>query len=112
MHILSSQQDLDIFLVEHPAALLLYGGQSCGVCQSLKPRLTQLLAEHFPQMQAAYIDCQADGATLCAQQRVMTVPVVQIWFQEQRFAEFFKVFALSDIQTAIARPYGLMFDSL
>ena len=112
MQTLSSQQDLDILLAQHPAVLLLYGGQQCGVCQVLKPRLTQLLTKQFPHMQAAYIDCQADGATLCAQQRVMTVPVVQIWFEGQRFAEFFKVFSMADIQEALARPYGLMFDCL
>ncbi len=112
MHTLSSQQELDILLAQSPAILLLYGGQHCGVCQTLKPRLTQLLAKQFPHMQAAYIDCQAGGAALCAQHRVMTLPVVQIWFDGQRFAEFFKVFSLADIQEALIRPYGLMFDDL
>ncbi|PPL14159.1 thiol reductase thioredoxin [Oceanisphaera arctica] len=105
----TSQPQLDALLASHPAVLVLYGGQTCGVCQVLKPRLQQLLAEHFPRVQACYVDCQADGSGLCAQQQIMALPVVQIWFEGSRFTEFFKVFSLADIKAALARPYGLLF---
>lgn len=106
----TTNSQLDALQTCHPAVLVLYGGQACGVCQTLKPRLQQLLAEHFPHVKACYVDCQADGAGLCAQQQIMALPVVQLWFEGRRFAEFFKVFSLSDIKAALERPYGLLFD--
>lgn len=106
----TSDSQLNALQASHPAVLVLYGGQACGVCQTLKPRLQQLLSEHFPRVQACYVDCQADGAGLCAQQQIMALPVVQLWFEGRRFAEFFKVFSLADIKAALERPYGLLFD--
>ena len=101
--------ELEQFLAQHPGVLLLYGGQHCGVCQTLQPRLMELVTKQFPLLQTAYIDCQDNGETLCAQQRIMTLPVVQIWFDGQRFSEFYKVFSIADIQEALSRPYQLRF---
>lgn len=101
--------ELEQFLAQHLGVLLLYGGQHCGVCQTLKPRLMELVTKQFPLLQTAYIDCQGNGETLCAQQRIMTLPVVQIWFDGQRFSEFYKVFSIADIQEALSRPYELRF---
>jgi thioredoxin-like negative regulator of GroEL len=110
MQKINNQADLDALLTEQPAVLLLYGGQHCGVCQTLKPRIQHLLNTQFPRIHATYIDCQDDAACLCAQQGIMTLPVVQIWFTGTLFAELLKVFALDDIQAALSRPYALMFD--
>ncbi|MFD1007017.1 thioredoxin family protein [Oceanisphaera ostreae] len=107
----SDQTQLDALLTSHSAVLVLYGGQACGVCHALKPQLQRLLAEQFPRIQACYVDCQAAGGALCAQQRIMALPVVQIWFEGSRFTEFFKVFSLSDIRAALTRPYTLLFEA-
>lgn len=109
MFTIERADELERLLKQHPAVLLLYGGQHCGVCQTLSPRLTALVTQHFPLLQTAYIDCQGSGETLCAQQRIMALPVVQIWFDGQRFSEFYKVFSIADIQEALSRPYELRF---
>lgn len=109
MQCVTSQEQLATLLAEHSAVLVLYGGKACGVCQTLKPQLQRLLAEQFPLMQACYVDCQTTGSALCAQQGIMALPVVQIWFEGRRFTEFFKVFAVADISAALARPYELLF---
>ncbi|WP_417616277.1 thioredoxin family protein [Oceanisphaera sp.] len=106
----SDQTELDALLASHSAVLVLYGGQACGVCQALKPQLQRLLSEQFPRMQACYVDCQTTGGALCAQQRIMALPVVQIWFEGSRFTEFFQVFSLADISAALTRPYQLLFE--
>lgn len=111
MRNISQQQQLDTLLTGEKAVLLLYGGHHCGVCQALKPQLSSLLATQFPRVTAAYIDCQQTGNRLCAQQRIMTLPLVQIWFEGRRFSEFFQVFSVADIQAALTRPYQLLFSS-
>lgn len=106
----TNQEHLETLLAEHSAVLVLYGGEFCGVCQALKPQLLRLLAEQFPRVTAVYIDCQQEAAGLCAQQRIMALPVIQVWFEGRRFTEFFKVFSLADISIALARPYALLFE--
>ncbi|MBO1520056.1 thioredoxin family protein [Oceanisphaera pacifica] len=111
MQSITQQQQLDGLLAEHSAVLVLYGGANCGVCQALKPQLLHLLTEQLPRVKAVYVDCQQGGASLCAQERIMALPVVHIWFEGRRFAEFFKVFSLAHVSAALTRPYQLLFEN-
>lgn len=91
------------------AVLLLFGGQDCGVCRALKPRLEAMLAQEFPALEGCYLDCQGGGSALCAQEGIFSLPVVQVWFDGRKFAEFGRVFSLDQLREAIARPYRLAF---
>lgn len=92
------------------ATLILYGGAHCGVCRALKPKLEVMLATEFPALHGCYIDCQGEGALVCAQEGVFSLPVVQVWFGGQKFGEFGRVFSLAQLRESIARPYALAFD--
>lgn len=108
MQNISSEKALSELLQSSPAVLLLYGGAGCGVCQAIKPRLEKLASEEFPKLVTAYIDCQEAAGPLCAARGIFSLPVVQLWFDGQRFAEFARVFAIADVRSALARPYGLL----
>lgn len=77
---IESSDALDDYLAAHEAVLLLFGGAHCGVCQSIKPRLLQMLAEEFPKMRLCYIDCEQQG-DIAAAHRVFTLPVVELYFR-------------------------------
>ncbi|WP_108445162.1 thioredoxin family protein [Halomonas denitrificans] len=96
-------------LAAHPAVLVLFGGRACGVCQAIKPRLEALLAAEFPRLEACYADCQGEAAALCAQRRIFSLPVVELWFDGQRFATFARVFSLAEVRRALERPYAALF---
>ena len=91
------------------AALLLFGGEQCSVCRVLKPKLEAMLADEFPALECYYLNCQEGASTLCAQQGVFSLPLVQIWFGGHKFAEFGRVFSLAQVREAIARPYKVAF---
>ena len=103
-----SEEALSELLRSCPAVLLLYGGATCGVCQAIKPRLETLAKEEFPKLVTAYIDCQEAAGPLCAAQGIFSLPIVQLWFEGQRFAEFARVFSVGDVRSALERPYELM----
>ncbi|NWO04149.1 thioredoxin family protein [Marinobacter nauticus] len=108
MQSICSEEALSELLQSSPAVLLLYGGASCGVCQAIKPQLEKLVSEEFPRLVTAYIDCQATAGPLCAARGIFSLPVVQLWFEGQRFAEFVRVFSLGEVRAALERPYGLL----
>ncbi|XKE44889.1 thioredoxin family protein [Halomonas organivorans] len=110
MQPLIHQADLDAALADHPAVLVMFGGRHCGVCQAVKPRLSAMLAEEFPRLKAFYADCQDAAASLCAQQRVFSLPVVRLWFEGQPFGDFTRVFSLGEVREAIRRPYAALYD--
>jgi len=109
MHNLTCVEELSQFIRQHPACLFLYGGVDCGVCQTLKPRIEQLCAKHYPQLKTAYIDCQQDGRTLCAQQSIFSLPVAEWWFDGQCGGRLARSFALGELQAQLDRPYRLLF---
>ncbi|UZD59741.1 thioredoxin family protein [Shewanella algae] len=103
-------EQLKQLLESQPAVLLLFGGEHCGVCQALKPRISAMLADEYPLLQAAYIDCQGPGQQLSAQMSIFSLPVVQVYFDGEKFAELQRVFSLADLREAIDRPYRLSFE--
>ncbi|MFO8142681.1 MAG: thioredoxin family protein [Marinobacter sp.] len=108
MQKICSEKALSELLQSSPAVLLLYGGASCGVCQAIRPRLEKLASEEFQRLVTAYIDCQGAAAPVCAARGIFSLPVVQLWFEGQRFAEFARVFSIGDVRAALERPYGLL----
>ena len=78
-HPLETPEQLDAILKQYPAVLLLFGAPSCGVCQALKPQIAAMLAEDFPRMQLAHINCEAQ-VELAARYQVFSLPVVETIF--------------------------------
>ncbi|MEL4243522.1 thioredoxin family protein [Shewanella xiamenensis] len=107
IHTLETPEQLDAILKQNPAVLLLFGAPSCGVCQALKPQIAAMLAEDFPRMQLAHINCEAQ-VELAARYQVFSLPVVETIFYGKSFARFSKVFSLGELKEAIARPYELL----
>ncbi|MEQ6889235.1 thioredoxin family protein [Halomonas sp. CS7] len=106
---IADQAALEATLAARPAVLVLYGGRACGVCQAIKPRLAAMLAAEFPRLEALYVDCQGEASALCAQQRVFSLPVVELWFEGQRFDTFVRAFSLAEVRRALQRPYAARF---
>ncbi|MCL1090690.1 thioredoxin family protein [Shewanella profunda] len=107
IHHIKAPEQLDVLLKQHAAVLLLFGAPSCGICQALKPQIVAMLAQEFPLMRMAYIDCEAQ-AEIAASHNVFSLPVVECVFYGKTFGRFSKVFSLADIRGAIARPYALI----
>lgn len=105
---LCSEDALSELLQSSDAVLLLFGGPHCGVCQAIKPQLEKLVSEEFPKVVTAYVDCQEAAGPVCAARGIFSLPVVQLWFDGQRFAEFARVFSIGDVRGALERPYRLL----
>jgi len=103
-----SGEALSELLQSNPAVLVLFGGPHCGVCQAIKPQLEKLANDEFPKLVTAYIDCQEAATPVCAARGIFSLPVVQLWFGGQRFAEFARVFSIGEVRSALERPYGLL----
>jgi thioredoxin-like negative regulator of GroEL len=90
-----SEQALQQWLSK-PLALVLWGGAHCGVCQALQPRLAQMVAQDFPEVALAYVDCEALPAA-CAQQGVFTLPVLRFFAAGKLVLEYGRSFGLAQV---------------
>lgn len=96
-------------LKAQPALLVLFGGAHCGVCQAIKPRIDGLMAQHFPEITLAYVDCE-QTPDACAQHGVFTLPVVKLFVHGQLCLEMARSFSLQELRSRIDRIYRLWQD--
>lgn len=88
------------------AVFILFGGKQCNVCHVLRPQLENMLASYYPDMQAVYIDCE-DGADICAQHSVFSLPVVQVYIEGMKITEFVRSFSIEQLRQSIYRSYTM-----
>lgn len=88
------------------ALFVLFGGAHCNVCRSLRPRLTSMLDQYFPRMQAVYVDCEA-CPDICAQHSVFSLPVVKAYIDGMLVLEDARAFSLNDLLERMKRPYAI-----
>lgn len=87
-----------------PALLVLFGGANCGVCQTIKLRLEGLMAQHFPEIALAYVDCE-QTPDVCAQHSVFALPFVKLFIEGQLSLERARSFSLQELTAQIQRVY-------
>lgn len=111
MQTVTSLQELDELKQTSEALLVLFGGTTCGVCDSIKPKLIEMISETYPKMQQVYVNCH-ETAEICSQNSIFSLPVVQVYFTGQKFIEEVRSFSLQALVNEIQRPYGMLFSEV
>ncbi len=106
--LLTSETALHTLIHEYPVVLIHFSAPDCGVCVSLKPRITALVEEQFPRLLLAEVDCAA-SPELAAQQRVFTVLVLLLFLQGRESLRLVRNFHLATLRDQLVRPYTLLF---
>ena len=91
------------------ALFILFGGPHCNVCQALKPRLDELIEQHYPLMKRVYVDCE-QAPDICAQFRVFTLPSIKVYIEGMLITEDSRAFGLQELSQRIQRSYDLWAD--
>lgn len=92
--------------IQQGAVLILFGGQHCGVCQSIKPKLADLIQSEFPKFDIAYIDSE-QSPEISAQEGVFTLPVIKLYIEGQMHLEQARLINLSGLTTQLERLHDL-----
>jgi thioredoxin-like negative regulator of GroEL len=106
-----SDSDLLEQLKTEGAVFILFGGEHCAVCGSLRPQLETILATRFPSMIAAYIDCEKSPA-ICAQHHVFALPAVNVYIEGKLNIEAARVFSLTELIQRMERSYTLWIEGI
>jgi len=94
---MNSIEDITTFnriLEENNLVLAFFWGHHCSVCHSLKPQLTALLTNFFPEV--LFTDIQIEKAPeLAAHYSVFTVPVILLFIQGKEYIREVRIVDLS-----------------
>lgn len=84
MNTILNNDQLDQLLETHPMVLTYFSGPNCGVCDSLQPKVEQLIREEFPQVKL--VEIPTDKAMeLAARFRMFTVPAVMFFVEGREY---------------------------
>ncbi len=103
-----STEELNRLIRDSSGLLAYFGTSDCGVCQSLKPKILQLLDTHFPQLKFVYVDC-AQAPQVAAQAGVFGVPTIVVYFDGKEFWRRTRNLSIAELQESLCRPYTLLF---
>lgn len=101
-------EPLDGWLAAQQIALLVFTTPNCGVCNAIKPQLHQLTID-YPQLGLRYVDAEAEPEVAAAH-NIFAVPVVELYVQGKESGRFARHFGMQEIEAAVARYHGLLFD--
>ncbi len=108
MENIESLGQLDALKHSEEALLILFGGKECNVCHSIKPKLIELMGEHYPKVKLVYVDCHV-VTDICSQNSIFTLPTLQVFFTGQKFIEEVRSFSLQKVMQDLERPYSMVF---
>jgi thioredoxin 1 len=109
MQEIDGRESFDDFVREHPAAALWFSGEDCQVCHVLFPRVSELLAQEFPQVALARVDCTR-SPELAALQGVFSIPTLLLYFDGREVQRLVRNFGLGQVREALERPYRMLFE--
>ncbi|MEN8202864.1 MAG: thioredoxin family protein [Bacteroidota bacterium] len=89
--------------------LIYFSNDACSVCKVLKPRVDQLVGETYPLLQKYYVDTEK-SPLIAGQFRVFTIPTILIFFEGREHARLSRNIGMHQVEEAIGRPYGLVFE--
>lgn len=105
---LGAGESVEDLLAAPGALLLVFGAAHCGVCQAIKPRIEQALAEDGASggIRLVDIDCEL-APQACAQHGVFSLPVCRFYLDGRLMLERARVFSLVEMLAEIGRLHGL-----
>jgi len=92
--------------IQQGASLVVFGGEHCGVCQSIKPKLADLIKERFPKFEIIHVDC-GQSPEICAQEGVFTLPVIKLYIDGQMHIEQARHINMSGLTIQLERLHSL-----
>jgi thioredoxin-like negative regulator of GroEL len=95
-------------LSSHPAFMLYFYNDTCGVCKTLQPRVELLVNEKFPEIRFILVNAQ-ESREMAGQLRMLSVPGIVLFMDGREVFRANGMISMEELQARIARPYGLLF---
>jgi len=104
---LQSLEALQSALSEHAGVLLYFSTPQCNVCKVLRPKLTELFQQHYPEIQRYYVD-STETPEIAGQYSVFAVPTILLFLDGKEFVRKSRNFSPAELIEEIRRPWEIM----
>ena len=104
----SSEVNLEDVINHTDAVLIYFYSDHCPPCLSLRPKVGQLMAEEFPQMELVYVNAEKHPE-LSARYQAFSLPVLLLYFEGKEFLRFSKYVSIQELRESVGRIYKLYY---
>lgn len=106
--ILSTVEEFSKFISKNGGTVTYFSTPTCNVCKVLKPKLKELLAQHFPEMKFGYVNT-VEAREMAAQNQIFAVPTILFHLDGREFIRKSRNVNLNVLAEELERPYEMMF---
>lgn len=105
---IKSIKELNEVVENQQAVLAYFSHHHCNVCKVLKPKVSEMIANHFPQVSLYYINTlqQPESA---AQYTVFTVPTILVFFEGKEYVRESRHVGLDKFHERLEKLYRIYF---
>ena len=91
-----------------PAVLLYFSGESCGVCQVLKPKIFEAIETNYPKIEVIEISVD-EYKLIAATFEAFALPTIILYLDGKEFIKKSRNVSVNGLMQEIQRPYNLFF---
>jgi len=88
--------------------MLYFWGDSCNVCDALKPKIKEVFDKNFPKIEQIYIDAK-NNTQIAAHFNVFSIPTTIVFLDGKEFVRVGRNLSIADLINKVSRPYEIMF---
>jgi len=108
--IIKNLESFNDVLEREDAVLMYFSHEQCNVCKVLKPKIAELLNNHFPKMKMYYADT-VKNPEIAGQNKIFTVPTVVCFFGGRETIRKSRSIGINELGEQIERPYEMIFEN-
>lgn len=101
-------QQLQALPQKHKALILYFFHDQCAPCLSLRPKVSDLVKGHFPEIELVFIDA-FKHPELSAAMGAFAFPTLILYLEGTEAGRWSKYVSISQLQEHISRPYDILF---
>lgn len=91
------------------AVLLYFKNDNCAPCHVLRPKIKELIDDHFPKFDMAFID-SVENPEFAGEFHVYANPTILVFFDGREYIRKSKYVAIPELKNEIDRLYGMKFN--
>ena len=106
---IQSLEELQENIGNKPAVLAYFYNDNCAPCISLRPKVIEMVNEHFPQLELKFIN--SDKREIPAHYGVYDNPTLLVFFDRKEYIRASKYVSTHQLAGQIKRYYDMIFEN-
>lgn len=102
-------EEMEKIVKETPASIFYFSNDNCNVCKVLKPKILELIEEHFPKLKFYYVDT-IESPDIPAQKSIFTIPTILAFFEGVELYRKNRYMSMDGFKVELERPYKMVFE--